>query len=175
MCYVGFVSACRLFRCDLPRVFDWRNSLPIVHLFLSTIGHSRYYIFFFFLLFSLRASYRSPSETLVVTLNIHIYIYSHIYTYIYMYIIMSHHQHGYFSPFLATPLHRPLLLAGPQCYIQYQHRAVVCRCELDVGSSLCLSMWRSSQEYITYEFIPTSPAMSCISASFNFDGFRNVW
>ena len=65
MCYVGFVSACRLFRCDLPRVFDWRNSLPIVRLFfIEPWGILA--ILYFLLLFSLRASYRSPSESQVV-------------------------------------------------------------------------------------------------------------
>ena len=34
--------------------------------FLSNLGHSRYYIICFFLLFSLRVSYRSPNETPVV-------------------------------------------------------------------------------------------------------------
>ena len=66
------MSVCRLFRCDLPRVFDWRNFLPIVrhYFFLSNLGHSRYFIYIF-LLFSLRASYRSPSESRFVTLSIH--------------------------------------------------------------------------------------------------------
>ena len=42
-------------------------------------------------------------------------------------VIMSHHQHGYPWPFLATFLYRPLLLARLQGYIQYLHRAAVCR------------------------------------------------
>ena len=50
---------------------------------------------------------------------------------------------------------------------------------LHVGSTLssylCSSMWRSPQEYVTYEFVLTSPAVSCISGSFNFDKFRNGW
>ena len=40
---------------------------------------------------------------------------------------------------------------------------------LYVGSSwtscLCLSMWRGLQEYITYELVPTSPVVSCMSGS----------
>ena len=51
------MSACRLFRCDSPRVFDWRNSLPIVRLFFYRI-----LAIIYFLLFSLRTGYRSPSE-----------------------------------------------------------------------------------------------------------------
>ena len=45
-------------------------------------------------------------------------------------IIMSHHQHGYPWPSLATPPYRPSLPAGPQDYIPYLHRAAVCNFEL---------------------------------------------
>ena len=48
---------------------------------------------------------------------------------------------------------------------------------LYVGSSwsscLCSSMWRSPQEYITYEFILTSPAVSRVSGSSNLDNFHD--
>ena len=48
---------------------------------------------------------------------------------------------------------------------------------LYVGSSwssyLCSAMWRGSQEYITYELVPTSPAVSHMSGSSNFDSFRD--
>ena len=50
---------------------------------------------------------------------------------------------------------------------------------LYVGSSwtscLCSSMGRGLQEYITYELVPTSPAMSLVSGSSNFDSFRYGW
>ena len=50
---------------------------------------------------------------------------------------------------------------------------------LYIGSSWssCLrsSMWRGPQEYITYEFFPTSPAVSHMSGSFNLDNFRDGW
>ena len=46
---------------------------------------------------------------------------------------------------------------------------------LYVGSSqwsrLCSSMWRGPQEYITYEFFPTSPAVSRMSDSSKLDSF----
>ena len=42
-------------------------------------------------------------------------------------------------------------------------------------SYLCSSMWIGQQEYVTYEFVPTSPAMSCMSASSNLDSFRDGW
>ena len=50
---------------------------------------------------------------------------------------------------------------------------------LYVGSSwtscLCLSLWRGPQEYITYELIPTSPAVSHMSGLSNFDSFHDGW
>ena len=39
----------------------------------------------------------------------------------------------------------------------------------------CLSMWRGEQEYVTYEFFLTSPAMSQMSGSSNLDNFRDGW
>ena len=48
---------------------------------------------------------------------------------------------------------------------------------LYVGSSwslcLCLSMWRGSQECITYELVPTSPVVSRMCGSSDFDSFRD--
>ena len=52
------------------------------------------------------------------------------YTLVIIIIIMSRYQHGYPWPFLATLLYRPLLPAGLQGYIPYQHRTTVCRFEL---------------------------------------------
>ena len=40
-------------------------------------------------------------------------------------------------------------------------------------SCFCLSMWRGQQEYITYEFVLTSSAVSHMSGSSNFDSFRD--
>ena len=42
-----------------------------------------------------------------------------------MIIIMSCRQHGYPRPSLATPPYGSSLLAGPQGYIPYPHRAAV--------------------------------------------------
>ena len=39
--------------------------------------------------------------------------------------------------------------------------------------SLCSSMWKGPREYIGYEFVFTSPAVSCISGSSNLDSFRD--
>ena len=45
-------------------------------------------------------------------------------------IILSYRQYGYPWPSLATSPYRSSLLAGPQGYIPYPHRAAVCRIEL---------------------------------------------
>ena len=45
---------------------------------------------------------------------------------------MSRYQHGYPWASLTAPPSRPLLSAGPQCYIPYQYRVAVCRFELVV-------------------------------------------
>ena len=37
------------------------------------------------------------------------------------------------------------------------------------SSCLCSSMWRGPLEYVTYKFVPTSLAVSCMSGSSNFD------
>ena len=42
-------------------------------------------------------------------------------------------------------------------------------------SSLCSSMWKGPQEYIPYELVLTSPAVSWMSGSFNLDSFHNGW
>ena len=43
------------------------------------------------------------------------------------------------------------------------------------SSCLCSSMWRGPQEYVTYEFVPTSPAVSHMSGSSYLDSFRDGW
>ena len=43
------------------------------------------------------------------------------------------------------------------------------------SSNLCSSMWRGPQEYITYEFVLTSPALSCMSVLSNLDSFHDGW
>ena len=43
------------------------------------------------------------------------------------------------------------------------------------SSCLCTSMWRGPQVYITYELVPTSPAVSHMSGSYKFDSFRDGW
>ena len=36
-------------------------------------------------------------------------------------------------------------------------------------------MWRGPHKYITYEFVLTSPAVTCMSGSSNFDSFCDGW
>ena len=40
---------------------------------------------------------------------------------------------------------------------------------------LCLPMWRGTQEYITYELILTTSAVSCMSGSSNLNSFHDRW
>ena len=42
-------------------------------------------------------------------------------------------------------------------------------------SCFCSSMWRGAQEYIAYEFVLTSPAVSRMSASSDSDSFHDWW
>ena len=84
-------------------------------------------------------------------------------------IIMSRYQHGYFWPSLATPPYRPLLPASSLGYISYRHSANVCRFKL-VVLPLFVHV-----KYITYELVPTAPAVSCMSGSFNFYSVRDRW
>ena len=68
-----------------------------------------------------------------------------------------HHQHGYPWPSPTTRLNHSSLPVGLQDYILYRHRTVVYRL-----SCLCLSIWRGPLEYVTYEVVSTSPAVSRI-------------
>ena len=43
------------------------------------------------------------------------------------------------------------------------------------SSCLCSSMCRSPRKYVTYEFVPTSPAVSRMSGSSNLDSFCDGW
>ena len=88
-------------------------------------------------------------------------------------IISSCHQHGYPRPFLTTSPYRLSLPAGPQGNTLHPHRAAVSRLELVTLLLLCHV--KGSAEYITYELVPTSPALCCMSGSFNLDSFRDGW
>ena len=68
-----------------------------------------------------------------------------------------------FPDSLTTHLYCPSLLAGLPGYILYWHRAAVDR------------FFAPPREYIAYEFILTSPAVSWMSGSCNLDGFHDGW
>ena len=75
---------------------------------------------------------------------------------------------------ISDPLWPPLPII--HCFWQvFQATSSICTELLHVCSSwtscLCSSLWRGPQEYIPYELVPTSPAVSCTSGSFNFDSF----
>ena len=104
------------------------------------------------------------------------YIYIYMCVCVCVCVCLHHHHHHYVTPwspwpFLATLLYHPLL---PEVF-----KATCCISTklLYVGSSgsFCLwsSIWSGLQEYVTYEFVPTSPAVSRISGSSNLDNFRD--
>ena len=86
---------------------------------------------------------------------------------------MSHHQQGYPKSSLATLLYRLMLPAGLHSYIPYPNRAAVCRFELVVLPLLVHV--KGPHEYITYEFVFTSPAVPCMSGWSNLDSFSDGW
>ena len=79
-------------------------------------------------------------------------------------IIMPCRQHGYPWPSLAISPYHSSPLAGLQGYILCPHIAAVCFC-----LAICGGPW----EYITYELVLASPAVSCVSGSSNLYSFRD--
>ena len=79
---------------------------------------------------------------------------------------------------IPDPLLPPLSIVHRFCQV-FRTTSCIYTQMLYVGSSWssCLysAMWRGPQEYITYELVPTSPAVSRISGSSNFDSFRDGW
>ena len=86
-------------------------------------------------------------------------------------IILLCHQLWYLWPSLATSPYHSSLLAGPQGCIPILTEL------LYVGSSWspCFSsaMCGGPSENITYELVPASPVVSCMSGSSNFNSFRD--
>ena len=81
-------------------------------------------------------------------------------------------------PAASTDLPDPHLLSISIIHCSQEvFKAISCiRTELlYIGSSwsscLCSSMWRGPQEYVVYEFVLTSPAVSHMSGSSNLDSF----
>ena len=88
-------------------------------------------------------------------------------------IIMSRHQQGYPWTSPATLLYRPCF------WLVFKTTSHIGTGLLYVGSCwsscLCSSMWRGPLEYVTYEFVPTSPVVSRMSGSSKLDSFRGGW
>ena len=85
-------------------------------------------------------------------------------------IITSRHQHGYPWPPLTSSLHCILLLAGPQGYIPYWHRAAVCRFLLFVLPLLVHVKGSTGVHYLM-----SSSLLLRMSGSSNFDSFHDGW
>ena len=85
-------------------------------------------------------------------------------------IIMSCRQHGFPWPSPATLLYRPSLPVGLQA------TSCIGTELLYLGSSwsscLCSTMWKGLREYVTYKFVPTSPAECRMSGLSNLDSFK---
>ena len=86
------------------------------------------------------------------------------------------------SSYHAASIHLPDPLSPPVSIIhcsQEVFKAISCigtellYIDSSRSSCLCSSIWRSAQEYVTYEFVPTSPAVSHMSGSSNFDSFHD--
>ena len=104
------------------------------------------------------------------------YLHTHTRTHIYIYIYISSCRAV--SMDLTDPLSPPLFIV--HCFWQVFLATSSINTELlYVGSSwtsiLFSSRQRGSQEYITYELVPTSPAVTHLSCSCNFDSFRDGW
>ena len=83
---------------------------------------------------------------------------------------------------ICTGILNPLLPPHPivHCFRQvFRTTSRISTELLYVGSSwssyLCSAMLRGPQEYITYELVPTFPAVSRMSGSSNLDSFRDGW
>ena len=88
-------------------------------------------------------------------------------------IMMSCSQHEFPSPSHTTILYHSSLPVGLPGYILYRHRTAVDKYYLAVQPLLVHV--RGPKNYIVYEFILTSSAVSYLSGLSNLDGFRNGW
>ena len=109
------------------------------------------------------------TRSILILNNSHTHLYLHIY--IIMIIIMSHNQRESPRPFPAILLYLPLLLVDLQATSCFGTELLY----VSSSWSSCLysSMCMSPQEYVTFEFVPTSPAVSRMFGSSNLDGFRD--
>ena len=69
----------------------------------------------------------------------------------------------------------PGLLSAPLRIVHRFRKVLKDTPRINTELLYCLAMWMGAQDYITYEFAPTSPAVSCMSRSSNFDSVRDGW
>ena len=131
---------------------------------IKQLNRMEFVLFLFLISF---VSFADVSTIWTIVLNNRIYI---IYIYIYI-MITSRHQHRYPWPSLATLPYRQLPPAG--FWVTSRIGTELLYVGSCWSSCLCSSMWRGSLEYITYELVPTSLAVSRMSGSSNFDSFRD--
>ena len=90
----------------------------------------------------------------------------------------DHHYHRTISTIIPDPLSSPhsIVHCFRQVFMTTSRIGTELLC-VDSGwsSCICSAMWRGPQECITYELIPTSPAVFHMSGSSNFDSFRDGW
>ena len=97
----------------------------------------------------------------------------YIYIYIHIYISCCTANTDHLDPLspLVSIVHRPREIFKATSCIGTELLYI------DSSWSSCLysSMWRGPQEYVAYEFVLTSPAVSRMSGSSNLDSFRDGW
>ena len=87
-----------------------------------------------------------------------------------------HHNHVMLSAQISLTLSRhPSLSSIASGRSSGQHTVSAQSCCSNWSPCLWSSIWRCPQVYITYELVPTSPAVSRISSSSNLDSFHDEW
>ena len=95
--------------------------------------------------------------------NIHTHTHTHTYIYIYIYIYIYHHHVALVAQISLNLSRHSSLSFIAQCRSSGQHPVS--------SSCFCTAMCRGPWEYISYEFVPASPAVSCMSGSSNLNSF----
>ena len=114
----------------------------------------------------------------IVLVCVHLYVYIYICVYIEYNGLTSSSSCHAISTDIPDPL-PPLFSIIHHFWYVFKATSCISTELLYVGSSwsswLCSSMWGGPQEYVTYEFNSTSPAVSHMSGSSNLDSFRDGW
>ena len=107
------------------------------------------------------------------------YLYVYMYVYMYIHSCIYHHHHICAA---GTDISDPLSPLLPIVNRLRQVFRAISRILTELlyvystwSSRFCSAIWGGPLEYITYELIPASPAVSCMSGSSNLDSFRDGW